>query len=344
MIEDPQAALVDLEDDVAGFVAVVEDAQGAGLLGRHPHAAAGRGARLELDHEGHGTDHAAGVTVATAWFRPRGRYHPAMPELPEVETVRRGLERLLAGAVIARVERYRADLRRPMPAVLDTALCGQPVTAVERRAKWLLLRTPAGTMLSHLGMTGTWREDAGPRPHDHAAVVLTDGRRLVYRDPRRFGVLDFLAPGQPSPDLDGIGPEPLGPDFTPDALGAALRGRRQAIKVLLLDQAIVAGVGNIYAQEACFRAGIRPSRAAGRLRCADLERLVACVREVLAEAIEAGGSTISDFRQAGGESGYFQHRFAVYDRAGQPCPTCAALLKGAVMAGRSTVWCPRCQR
>ena len=278
------------------------------------------------------------------WSLCGGRYHPGMPELPEVETVRRGLEALCAGAVIARVERYRADLRRPMPATLETCLVNQPILAVERRAKYLLLRTPGGTILSHLGMTGTWRVDALTRPHDHAAIHLRDGRRLVYRDPRRFGVLDYLAPGAEAPDLVDLGPEPLGPDFNAEAFAQTLAGRRQAIKVVLLDQTVVAGVGNIYAQEACFRAGIRPQAPAGRLRRPALERLVTQVRAVLGEAIAAGGSSISDFRQAGGDQGYFQHHFAVYDRAGQPCPTCATVLKGAVLGGRSTVWCPACQR
>ena len=267
-----------------------------------------------------------------------------MPELPEVETVRRGLAPLITGAVIARVQRFRADLRRPMPLELERLLPGQPITAVDRRAKYLLLRTPVATVLSHLGMTGTWRIDDATKPHDHAAITFTDGRRLVYRDPRRFGVLDVVLPGKPCPDLDTLGPEPWAPGFDPEALGIALQGRRQAIKVLLLDQTLVAGIGNIYAQEACFRAGLRPTRPGGGLTRDERVRLVAAVRGILEEAIAAGGSTISDFRSAGGDRGYFQHTFAVYDRQGMPCPRCAKPLKGKVLGGRSTVWCGFCQR
>ena len=270
---------------------------------------------------------------------------PPMPELPEVETVRRGLERILLGATIARVVLTRGDLRTVIPPDFAMKLAGQPVLAIRRRAKYLLIDTPSATMLCHLGMTGTWRlaPIGEERTHDHCYLELTDGRRLAFRDPRRFGQLDLAAADDRHPSLDRLGPEPLGDAFTASYLRERLRGRKQAVKALIMDQAIVVGVGNIYAQEACFRAGIRPTRAAGSLKLARLERLVAEIRTILEEAIAAGGSTISDFRQAGGESGYFQHDFRVYDRAGQACSQCSNTLRGKIIAGRSTVWCDRCQ-
>ena len=340
----PQVAMLNLKHDLAGFLALVQHPQGAGLTFFDPQASAGGRTGFKFHGQGHGGTLAKDAQVATPWFSSPGRYHPAMPELPEVETVRRGLEALVLGAVIRRIALHRADLRRPMPLDLESRIVDQPITALRRRAKYLLLDTPAGTILSHLGMTGTWRVAEAARSHDHATLYLADGRRLVYRDPRRFGILDFVAPGAVSPDLADLGPEPLGNDFTPEHLRQVLAARRQAIKAVLLDQTVVSGVGNIYAQEACFRAGIRPQRPANRLRPAERERLVTEVRAVLAEAITAGGSTISDFRQAGGDAGYFQHTFTVYDRAGQSCRTCGGELKGATIAGRSTVWCPTCQR
>jgi formamidopyrimidine-DNA glycosylase len=269
-----------------------------------------------------------------------------MPELPEVETVRRGLAPLLVGQVLERVELTRTDLRAAIPHDFARRLTGQPVTAVRRRAKYLLFDTPAATALCHLGMTGTWREcPAGQeRTHDHLYLSLANGRRLAFRDPRRFGLLDLVDPGDGHPALDRLGPEPLSAAFHGDYLHAVIHHRKQAVKVLIMDQALVVGVGNIYAQEACFRAGILPALPGHRLtrdRCA---RLVDEIRAVLTAAIAAGGSTISDFRQAGGDAGYFQHDFRVYDRAGQPCPTCATPLRGGVLGGRSTVWCRSCQR
>jgi formamidopyrimidine-DNA glycosylase len=269
-----------------------------------------------------------------------------MPELPEVETVCRGLRPLLVGAVLSRVVLTRLDLREPIPMDFVDRLTGQTVTAIRRRAKYLLFDTPAVTALCHLGMTGTWRlaPKGDERLHDHCYLELGDGRRLAFRDPRRFGLLGLVAPGDRHPALDRLGPEPLGPDFTGDYLYAQVHHREMPIKVLIMDQAIVVGVGNIYAQEACFRAGIRPTLPGKSLSRARAERLVAEIRTVLAAAIAAGGSTISDFRQAGGDAGYFQHDFRVYDRAGQPCPTCQKTLIGKALGGRSTVWCPHCQR
>lgn len=273
-----------------------------------------------------------------------------MPELPEVETVRAGLERLLGtDARIARIELMRKDLRTAIPRELPRRLAGQPITGIRRRAKYLLWTTPAGSLLCHLGMTGSWRLAAAgeERDHDHCYLHLTDGRRLAFRDPRRFGLLGFVPPGGEAshPSLAGLGPEPLDATaFTPAYLHARCRGRRGPIKALIMDQAIVVGVGNIYAQEALFRAGIRPTRAAGRVPRDRLAALVTEIRSVLGEAIAAGGSTISDFRQAGGGSGYFQHNFQVYDRGGQPCRRCGSTLKSGVVGGRGTTWCPKCQR
>jgi len=272
-----------------------------------------------------------------------------MPELPEVETVRAGLAKLVGRrSRIARVELTRADLRAPIPAGFSRRFAGQPITAVRRRAKYLLVDTPVASMLCHLGMTGSWRV-AGPgdeRAHDHCYIHLADGRRLAFRDPRRFGLLDMVEPGAEATHrcLRDLGPEPLDTAaFTVDYLVAVCRGRKQAIKALIMDQRAVVGVGNIYAAEALFRAGIRPKRPAGRVTRLALTALVDAIRAILTQAIAAGGSTISDFRQAGGASGYFQHHFAVYDRAGQPCPICATTLCGAVIGGRSSVWCPTCQ-
>ncbi len=270
-----------------------------------------------------------------------------MPELPEVETVRAGLERILGGAsVIAGIATSGARLRRPLPRGLAQRLAGQPIIGVQRRAKYLLFALPVGSLLSHLGMTGSWRlaPVGDDRPHDHLALHLADGRRLVFRDPRRFGLVGFVPPDGRHPCLDGLGPEPLGPAFTAAYLADRCHGRRTAIKALIMDQAEVVGVGNIYAQEALFRAGLNPRRQAGRIPRAALERLVAEIRAILAEAIAGGGTTINDYRQADGDSGWFQLDLAVYGRGGEACKRCAARLKSAAIGGRTTAWCPICQR
>ena len=273
-----------------------------------------------------------------------------MPELPEVETVRVGLEEITKKRpVIRRVRMMRPDVRFAIPPELPRRLEGQTIIGVRRRAKYLLLDTPQVILLSHLGMTGSWRvaSPGDEDKHDHLYIDLNDGRRLAFRDPRRFGMLDLIEPGQEAshPRLKGLGPEPLDENqFSAEALYRASRGRRTAVKVLIMDQKVVVGVGNIYASEALFRAGIRPSRAASRLSRADCERLVAAIREVLSEAIRAGGSSIRDYRQSSGEEGSFQTAHKVYDRAGQPCLKCGQLIRTKVIGGRSTYWCVKCQR
>jgi formamidopyrimidine-DNA glycosylase len=264
-----------------------------------------------------------------------------MPELPEVETVRRGLASLVVGSVIVDIQNRRRDLRTALPRDWSAVL--GPVLAVRRRAKYLLIDTPRASLLSHLGMTGSWRIATEHRNHDHLDVALADGRHLVFHDPRRFGMA-AVAPGGRHPACDALGPEPDDPGCDGAWLRRVAAGRRTPIKVLLMDQRIVVGIGNIYAQEALFRARVRPQRPAGRCTGPECERIMGAVRSVLAEAIAAGGSTISDFVHAGGGSGLFQHRFAVYGRGAAPCPGCAGPLRTAALAGRTTTWCARCQR
>ena len=272
-----------------------------------------------------------------------------MPELPEVETVVRGLAPVLEGHRIERFELRRQDLRRPFPVDLRQRMTGACVLRVSRRAKYGLVATDRGdTMVFHLGMSGSWRIDPpnGEGPHDHLLVTTDAGRRLVLNDPRRFGSLDLV----PTEKLEAtepfasMGPEPLGPGFDGAHLRRALAGRSAPIKAMLLDQAIVAGLGNIYVCEALFRAGIRPERPAGRLTGPRLDRLAAAVREVLLEAIEVGGSSLRDHVRPDGELGYFSANWRVYGREGKPCPQCAAPVRRSVMGGRSTFYCARCQR
>lgn len=292
-----------------------------------------------------------------------------MPELPEVETVRRGLAPWLEGATIESVTLNRPDLRFPFPDGLKSALTGQSVTHVGRRAKYLLIGLSGGaTLLSHLGMTGSWRfaehpidkppryYEPGTEPkHDHMIWTLTHpdhGRsHLIYADPRRFGFVDLYDDLSTSPYLQGLGPEPLGNEFSASQLAAAFAGKKTPIKAALLDQRVVAGLGNIYVAEALHRAHILPTVLAGSLVTSTgrpkkaLEDLVFAVREVLTAAIEVGGSTIRDFRSVEG-AGYFQHNFAVYDREGDPCPTpmCKGIVQRIVQSGRSTFYCPKCQK
>jgi formamidopyrimidine-DNA glycosylase len=292
-----------------------------------------------------------------------------MPELPEVETVRRGLEPWLVDARIDKVVLNRKDLRFPFPEGLAAALEGQTIVSVGRRAKYLLMALSNGkTLLSHLGMTGSWRfvehgidkppryYEPGTEPrHDHMIWELTHPRHgrshLIYADPRRFGFIDLYDDIADSPYLQQLGPEPLGNDFNAQGMAARFAGKKSPIKAALLDQRVVAGLGNIYVAEALHRSHILPTvlartlvTAKGRPKAA-LEDLAHAVRQVLVEAIEVGGSTIRDFRSLEG-AGYFQHRFAVYDREGKPCPTplCTGTIERIVQSGRSTFFCPVCQK
>ncbi len=297
-----------------------------------------------------------------------------MPELPEVETVRRGLEPALVGRIITRAEARRPDLRWPLPERFAERLEGRRIEALARRSKYLLAHLDDGmTWLTHLGMSGRFTVfardggattplsetpgafalaaqtagDAGGGRHDHV-LIETDAALLVYTDPRRFGAMDLwpTAEIETHPLLKSIGPEPLGNAFHVDSLAEALDGRSASIKSALLDQRRVAGLGNIYVCEALWRTGIDPRRAAGGISRKRVAELVDAIRAVLADAIEAGGSSLRDYRQATGDLGYFQHRFAVYDREDQPCARegCKGVVQRVVQSGRSTFFCGRCQR
>ena len=287
-----------------------------------------------------------------------------MPELPEVETVRLGLQPVLEGARIERLELRRPDLRFAFPRGFADRVGGRRVAGLGRRAKYLLADLDDGLrIIMHLGMSGSFRiereGDAAtpglfhyPRDkqalHDHVVFHLSGGARVVYNDPRRFGFMD-LADGPSdaaSPYLATLGIEPVGNAFSGAALAERLAGRRSPLKAALLDQRLVAGLGNIYVAEALHRAGLSPMRVAASLSAEEVERLAAAVRAVLAEAIAAGGSSLRDHRQANGELGYFQHAFRVYDREGEACPSpgCRGVIERSVQAGRSTFWCAACQR
>ncbi|WP_410217027.1 bifunctional DNA-formamidopyrimidine glycosylase/DNA-(apurinic or apyrimidinic site) lyase [Paracoccus sp. (in: a-proteobacteria)] len=281
-----------------------------------------------------------------------------MPELPEVETVRRGLLPHLEGARIARAEVRRPDLRWPMPVDLVQVLTGATVTRLRRRSKYLLADLDrGGTVLWHLGMSGRmlvegaglgqFHRDPGIiARHDHVVLTTDAGATITFNDARRFGMVDLIREGTSHPLLDHLGPEPFDPVFSPAYLAQAFAGRRVPVKQALLDQRIVAGLGNIYVSEALWRAGIDPRRAAGRIGVARLATLVEHVRDVLTEAIAAGGSSLRDHRQASGELGYFQHSFRAYDREGQRClrDGCGGTLRRIVQSGRSSFYCPGCQR
>ncbi len=276
-----------------------------------------------------------------------------MPELPEVETVRRGLLPVLEGRVIERAEIRREGLRWPFPPRMEARLAGARVTALRRRSKYILADLSTGeTLLLHLGMSGRLLISEPPHPpltrHDHVVLDIEGGARVAFNDARRFGMMDLVATETAHEHrlLASLGPEPLGNGFHEAGLAAALAGRRTPIKSALLDQRIVAGLGNIYVCEALFRAAIHPGRQAGRIAAARIARLVRAIRDVLAEAIAAGGSTLSDYRQADGELGYFQHAFRVYGRAGAPCtrPGCGGTIRRIAQGGRSTFYCPQCQR
>lgn len=286
-----------------------------------------------------------------------------MPELPEVETVRRGLQPLMEGATIATADVRRPDLRWPLPERMAERLTGQRVLQLRRRSKYILADLSGGeTLLIHLGMSGRMLIEAPqaagalgsfvhdlptPGKHDHILLTMDNGARITFNDARRFGMMDLLstAGAESHPLLSAIGPEPLGNDFSGPWLAGRFAGRRTPVKSALLDQSHVAGLGNIYVCEVLYRAGISPQRHAGDLSEAEVHGLVPLIRDVLGEAIEAGGSSLKDYRQADGELGYFQHRFRVYGREGEPClsPGCNAHIARIVQSGRSSFYCPSCQ-
>ena len=271
-----------------------------------------------------------------------------MPELPEVETTVRGLSGVLKGRQIHRVEARRADLRHAFPSDLGQRLTGAIVIDLGRRAKYGLVHTNRGdTMIFHLGMSGAWRVDPSEiGKHDHLLLETNEGRKLHLRDPRRFGSVDLVptAELQDWPVFKALGPEPLGGAINGKWLKHEFAGRTAAVKLLLLDQRIVAGLGNIYACEALFRAKIDPRKPAGRVSKAKLDALADAIPLVLEEAIEAGGSSLKDFVAPDGELGYFSKKFDVYDREGEPCHRCEDKVRRIVQGGRSTFFCPSCQR
>lgn len=295
-----------------------------------------------------------------------------MPELPEVETVRRGLQPTMEGARIVSVEARRPDLRFPLPSDFAGRLAGRRIVSLGRRAKYLTVETEGGPLLiCHLGMSGSFRIEDGDgastpgdfhverskaAAHDHVIFNLASPHggksKVVYNDPRRFGFMLFADERNEHPMLAGLGVEPTGNALDGKLLADMLRGRRTPLKAALLDQTLIAGLGNIYVSEALWRAGLSPRRLAGTIVPAGggsgkrTERLAAAVRSVIADAIEAGGSSLRDYVHADGSLGYFQHSFAVYDREGEPCrkPGCTGVVARIVQSGRSTFHCPACQR
>jgi len=280
-----------------------------------------------------------------------------MPELPEVETVRRGLLPAMEGRLITRAEVNRPNLRWPLPLNMAERLTDKRVLALRRRSKYILADLSSGeTLLIHLGMSGRmlvsgitlgdfYHDHAAPEKHDHVVLHLEGGARVTFNDARRFGAMDLLPTltAESHPLLAEIGPEPLGNAFDQSYLSAKLKNRNSPIKSALLDQHLVAGLGNIYVCEVLYRARIAPNTRAGSI--ANAGSLVPIIREVLLEAIEAGGSSLKDYRRTDGELGYFQKAFAVYGREGQPCqtPGCTATIARMVQSGRSSFYCPTCQ-
>jgi formamidopyrimidine-DNA glycosylase len=293
-----------------------------------------------------------------------------MPELPEVETVRRGLQPVMEGSKILKAEARRKDLRFPFQKDFVARLTGQTVTGLGRRAKYLMADLGSGdVLLMHLGMSGSFRIETGtnantpgefhhPRDkdaaHDHVVFHMSSGADIVFNDPRRFGYMKIIARNaiDAEPLLRGLGPEPLGNEFDATMLARACAGKKTSLKAALLDQRVVAGLGNIYVCEALFRAHLSPKREAKTIATRKGEptdyarRLVEAIHAVLNQAIEAGGSSLRDHRQANGELGYFQHSFQVYDREGEKCrtPRCSGIVRRFTQNGRSTFWCPKCQK
>ncbi|GAB2499621.1 bifunctional DNA-formamidopyrimidine glycosylase/DNA-(apurinic or apyrimidinic site) lyase [Pseudoxanthomonas sangjuensis] len=270
-----------------------------------------------------------------------------MPELPEVETTRRGLAPHLEGRRIRHVVLRRPDLRWPIPYEVVDKLPGQRIAAVRRRAKYLLVDTPAGSALLHLGMSGSLRvlpEKTPVEAHDHVDIAIAGGRVLRFNDPRRFGCLLWQAPGETHELLRELGPEPLSDGFDGDWLFELSRGRRAPVKAFLMDQRVVVGVGNIYAAESLFRAGISPLREAGRVSRERYAALADAVKAILGHAIERGGTTLRDFLSPDGLPGYFEQELSVYGRGGEPCRNCGRPLRQASIGQRASVWCGHCQR
>lgn len=283
-----------------------------------------------------------------------------MPELPEVETVRRGLLPAMEGQVIELAQVNRADLRWPFPPQMAERLTGARVLRLRRRSKYILADLSTDeTLLIHLGMSGRMlisgdllgafhHDHPAPQKHDHVVLTMESGARVTFNDARRFGAMDMFptATAEAHPLLAALGPEPLGNAFDEAYLSARLKGRNTPIKSALLDQHIVAGLGNIYVCETLYRAGISPKKKAGDLTVKRASALVPIIRDVLTEAIEAGGSSLRDYRQTDGELGYFQHTFQVYGREGEPCrtPGCTSQIDRIVQSGRSSFYCPTCQR
>ena len=281
-----------------------------------------------------------------------------MPELPEVETVRRGLLPVMEGQVIAEAQVNRPDLRFPFPDRMAARLTGQTVLSLRRRSKYLLADLSSEeTLLIHLGMSGRMlisgailgefhHPHPAPQKHDHVILTMSNGTKITFNDARRFGAMDLMptAHWQSHKLLTGLGPEPLSNAFSESYLTQRLQNRQTPIKAALLDQSLIAGLGNIYVCEVLHRAEIAPTRLAKAITAAEIARLVAIIRDVLAEAIDAGGSSLRDYRQTDGELGYFQHTFRVYDRAGQSCHTCQTPIIRLVQSNRSSFYCPTCQR
>ena len=274
-----------------------------------------------------------------------------MPELPEVETTRRGIEPWLVDQQVERIDIRQPSLRWPIPVEEMLALQGLVVRQVRRRAKYLLVDFDHGSAVWHLGMSGSLRlveKSEPPKKHDHVDWHLGNGKILRFHDPRRFGALLWQSQGEPLTQLANLGPEPLEvPDIsglTAESLYQASRGKRQAVKLFIMDNRIVVGVGNIYANESLFLAGIRPTTPAGKISLARYERLLAFIRSVLSKAVEQGGTTLRDFVNSDGSPGYFAQQLNVYGRGGEACPTCQSTLKEIRLGQRSTVYCAQCQR
>lgn len=269
-----------------------------------------------------------------------------MPELPEVETTRRGLAPHLAGRRIARCHVRDARLRWPIDPGLHDQLVGRQITTLKRRGKYLLIELDAGCLLVHLGMSGSLRfleAEAAPSTHDHVDIVLAEGGLLRYNDPRRFGSMHFTTAPQQHALIRHLGPEPLSEAFDGSWLKTQSRGRRSAVKTFIMNGQVVVGVGNIYANEALYRSGIRPTRAAGRISASRYETLAGEIKAVLEDAIRAGGTTLRDFVNGDGKPGYFRQSLDVYERGGEACRQCSGPISRVVLGQRATYFCPRCQ-